>query len=74
METTSKSVFFSVTSITLCNRWKADGLVYAAGRHNFFVSNRGLSSKQVRVSMNKKSDDVSYINLLIHVMHVYMVR
>lgn len=58
------SISFSAGSINLYNRWKSlssCSMRKAGEKYNYFVTNRGVSSKRVRLTMSKKSNDVSFV-------------
>ena len=59
MEAFTNDIVFSVSSITLHNGWKSPNTVHTGGKYNYFVSNRGVCSQRVRVSLSKTSDNVS---------------
>lgn len=74
------AIIFSAGSITLYNRWKSLSScstkmpLNVEEKYNYFVTNRGVCSKRVRLSMSKKSDDVSFtLTLFIYVVVYYGV-
>lgn len=65
MEPDFSDVAFSVSSITLQNKWTStDPAKVYTEKQSYFVTNRSRCSRKVKVSISKKSDRVSAVECL----------